>query len=102
MPKKLYLIIVHPADSFSTTDPVPVFIEHDKEVTKALAEIAIQFAAEQNINLDSFSWIEAFNDIPARYWKANGITVIGQDEPINACGWDFFHVYEADRLDEYA
>lgn len=101
MDKKLYIIIVNPTDSFSTPDPVPIFLENDDDVTKTLAKVALEYATDNGINPESFTWPCAFNDIPATFWKAHGVTLVGRDEAFAADGWDFNHVYEADCLDDY-
>lgn len=101
MDKNLYIIIVHPADSFSTPDPVPLFVENNDDVTEKLAEVALAYADDTGINPESFTWASAFNNIPADFWKAHGVTLVERDEAFAADGWDFCHVYEADRLDDY-
>ena len=101
MDNTLYIIIVHPADSYSTPDPVPLFVEYNDDITKTLAKVALEYAADNGINPESFTWGSAFNDIPAAFWKAHGVTIVRHDETLNAYGWDFYHVYEADRLDDY-
>lgn len=99
---KLHIILVHPMDSFSSVEPVLLFSENDEGITATLANIAIGYAAENDIDTKDFSWIDAFNDIPDNYWKAHGITLIGIDDAISANGWEYDHLYEADLIDDYA
>ena len=101
MDKTLYIIIVNPTDSFSTPDPVPLFVENNDNVTGTLAKVALAYADDNGLDPGDFTWASAFNDIPADFWKAHGVKLVGQDEAFAADGWDFYHVYEADRLDDY-
>lgn len=101
MDKTLYIIIVHPTDSFSTPDPVPLFLENNDDVTGTLAKVALEYAVNNSINPESFTWACAFNDIPVAFWKAHEVTLVGRDGAFAADGWDFYHVYEAGRLDDY-
>ena len=98
---KLHIVLVHPVDSFSSVEPVLLFADDESCTTATLANIAIGYAAENGIDIEGFSWVDAFNDIPTDYWKAHGITLIGVDETISADGWEYDHLYEADRLDDY-
>ena len=99
---KLHIILVHPIDSFSSVEPVLLFADDDKSITKTLTNIAIGYAVENGIDIEDFSWIDAFNDIPDDYWKAHGIALIGIDDAISADGWKYDHLYEADCIDDYA
>lgn len=99
---KLHIILIHPIDSFSSVEPVLLFSDNDSCITATLANIAIGYAAENGIDTEGFSWIDAFNDIPDDYWKAHGITLIGIDDAISADGWEYDHLYEADCIDDYA
>ena len=84
-----------------STEPVLIFSDDDRSITGKLAEIAMQYIRENEINKDDFTWITAFNDIPHDFWAEHGIRIMQRSDAIEADSWDFENLYESDSIDDY-